>query len=517
MVRPVNEHGHSPTEREILRVLWANPDQHLVRSEIHKRMPQEHRRTLGRIGQILSAFDEAGFLEKVQRRAQGSRRAAFYALSEDGLELCRALGFEREAETYFPADPRTLATYLTPQHLATDQFASGRFVTFYAYRSGLGKTTALAHTARGLAEADRERKVLVLDLDFDTSGPDAFFAPDGLGPCQGLRGLIVDFARQRQRSRNLWLRGAAHRAPYTLQPFEDLPNFTYLPHALGPGAERQSTAARAEAFRYLHGEAGLAPAGSQTEPAFRQASFLSTLTTALTANFDKVLINAENGWGLGAWIGIQALGESLVLCLNPSDTSSSTLSAFHAIVANYVRRGAEANALTCPLFLFFSDNPLDNQDLSQWISKNIVRRDIMRRPGSKYAVEQINYNLRLKENPKEWRYSHFFSNLTSRLGNVELTRTRATPEYQALTEVLNPEAPTGRRSIAAGFLSNCPSQALEASLRHYSEHSDESLAPDGQSRTLVSQIIDAHARKFSKHLKRLEESLFQIRLEDAPD
>lgn len=87
----------SKTERAILEILAGSRDAFLRRGEIHERLADDDRPSPPRVGQILAQFFEENLVLKIHGRAQGNPNAAFYALSPVGVELCRSLGLEREA------------------------------------------------------------------------------------------------------------------------------------------------------------------------------------------------------------------------------------------------------------------------------------------------------------------------------------------------------------------------------------------------------------------------------------
>jgi hypothetical protein len=88
------DRDRSRTEQEVLRVLFESRGTYLRRGAVRHRMDAEHRPTPARVGQILVDLHGEGLILRTHGRAQGSPRAAFYALSPRGFEVCRSLGFE---------------------------------------------------------------------------------------------------------------------------------------------------------------------------------------------------------------------------------------------------------------------------------------------------------------------------------------------------------------------------------------------------------------------------------------
>jgi hypothetical protein len=86
------DRDRSRTEREILRVLFENRGTYLRRGAVRSRMKTADRVTPARVGQILVDLHDEGIVLRDHGRAQGSPSAAHYALSPQGIEICRELG-----------------------------------------------------------------------------------------------------------------------------------------------------------------------------------------------------------------------------------------------------------------------------------------------------------------------------------------------------------------------------------------------------------------------------------------
>jgi hypothetical protein len=81
------------TEREVLNVLLDAKGDYLRRGEIFERMPAGHSRpTPARVSQILADLHVRGLVLRMYGRAQGAEQVAFFALSENGAEVCRRVG-----------------------------------------------------------------------------------------------------------------------------------------------------------------------------------------------------------------------------------------------------------------------------------------------------------------------------------------------------------------------------------------------------------------------------------------
>ncbi|MCP4549179.1 MAG: hypothetical protein GY835_22225 [bacterium] len=371
------ERGKSATEREMLRVLWNNRDRHLLRGEIHKLIPALLRPTPGRISQILRNLRDAGLLTCTYRRAQGSARAACYALSEKGRKLCRDRGMDREVQVLFPRSEKILNDYLTAERIAAGNTAPGRIVAFHAHRGGVGQSTTVAHCARLLASQPNrgERDVLVVDFDLDASALDDHFAPERFGGCRGLCGLIADYHQVRAAGRPAWLREALTHSDsdYVLQPFPETPNLFYLPSGFAADLSAAVGGQRAEAMARLWDEAALSSAtagGNRESPDATRGSFLDELRKAVLDLFDKTLIDSQPGTSIGAWAATQVLADELILCLRLTATNTEAL---RAVLANYLRRQEDRDRPGRVGFAFAHlKSRVQKQRLSAWIEEHVL-------------------------------------------------------------------------------------------------------------------------------------------------
>ena len=486
--------GKPPTEREVLRVLWASRGEHLVRSEIHRRMPQAHRPTLGRIGQILAAFYDAQLLERQDQRSQGSRKAGFYALSERGRELCRNLGFEREERQLFDVTEQALRTWLTQERLARKPKQPGRIVAVYGWSGRLGRTTLVAHVAKGLAESlSVDQPVVAIDLDLAAPGLNDFFAPQGAGLYRGLGGLLVDFERRPPRKRSLWLRGALSSREYMLQPLEDVPNLLYLPSGLSPGADMLMASERAEALTALRAATGL-PAPPDRRELGR--SFLSELAAALSERFARIVIDPDYGHNVGAWVATQQLADELILCAHVTDTSPTTLKGLRAVLASFLDERAARGSGGGVTFLFRLTDQTTRKDLNRWIDQHLVLEDTDPENPRSYRAEQLAYDLRLAERCCRWENTHFYKHVIARLDpRGGRTTEPERPELQALSVVLNPKKHIDNRSIAAGVLENAPLPELARWVDWYVKEGAIPKATDRKGEELVKNIVSFQAER----------------------
>ena len=484
-------------------MLWASTGKHLVRSEIHKRMLRENRPTLGRVGQILSALHKDKLLVRVVRRSQGSKKAGFFALSERGRELCRVLGFEHEERLLFPATQEKLRTWLTPDRLRPRP--PGKIVAVYGYRGRLGRTTLVAHVARGLAEnLTDDKQLLVVDLDLERPGLDDFFRPPEHGECRGLGGLLLDFERKAPRKRAFWLRGALASQRYVLHPLPKVPGLAYLPSGLGAGQQGLSPSERAEAVALLNTEAGLAtPTSGRSEHNLKTLGFLSELRAALREKFERTVLDPQSGHSLGAWIATQTLADELVLCSQAEDESQATVDGLRAVLANFLHQQDGNSTTGGGMFLFRLTQPTTFEDLNQWIDRNLV----MKRPQPEgtldYQPEQLVYDIRLAENRHRWENKHFYRHLITRLDPGATDRSEiSSPELQALLAVLDPNKDQAIRSLALGILENAALPELSRWIDWYVRRGSLPTATDSQGEESIRCLLEVISNRLLSRILR---------------
>ena len=358
---------HSDAELEVLRTLWAHPGCHLVRSKIHRLMIQERRPTLGRVGQILSSFDEAGLVEKTIGKAQGSKNASFYRLSEKGRRRAKELGLAQREMLHFPVTEKQLAENLSLENLSRTR-APGRILTVYGFRGGLGRTTTTAFIARGLAErlVDTSGRLLAIDLNLTAPSLDRFLQSETPTSSRGFAGLLIDYHLRPKAKRALWLRAALQDERYTARTFRDQPLY-FLPSGF---SERDdlTVSERAEAMTLLN-QALEAHQGRPTEPG---EDFLSELREALLDTFTKTVIDCESGRSLGGWIATQVLAEELLICTQFEDPSPPTRDGNRAVLANFLegqRRAVDRGRFAV---LLRTDRSLGPTEIVEWASQNLV-------------------------------------------------------------------------------------------------------------------------------------------------
>ena len=489
--------GRPASEREVLRVLWASED-HLVRSQIHKRMPLARRPTLGRVGQILAALHRDKLLRRVAGKAQGARRAGFYGLSARGRRLCKRLGFEHEERLLFAVSDAVLRTSLTRERLVRRCDRRRRIVAVYGWCGGLGRTTLVAHVARGLAESRGGREpVLVVDLDLGASGLDDFFASHGLERCRGLGGLLVDFERLAPRKRALWLRGAVSRSEYVLQPLPGIPLF-YLPSGLSPGSRALSPSERTEALTVLDAAAGLASLPRRRDIG---AGFLSELRTVLSERFAWTVVDAEAGRSVGAWVAVRWLADELILCSQLTDTGVTTLNGLRAVLASFLgeRPAPEPGGV---MFLFRIMQHASRRKLRRWIERHLLLHGTEPAEPGSYWAELLPFDVRLAKYSHRWEYAGMYEHVIAglRSGGAPC-QPPSRPELQALLVVLDEKRDRDDRAIAAGVLKSAPLQEVARWVDWYAREGCLPRRTDARGEKLIDDIVEFHARRLRSSIR----------------
>ncbi len=481
----------------MLRVLWGHQGKNLVRIDIHNKIPVLHQRTLGRTGQILRSLYEEGLIDRVTGRAQGSRQAGFYALSEHGLQFCRIMGFEHKKRALFPTSREFREHWLTPKHLSRHLDAHGQIVAVYGYIPGLGRSTLIAHIAKAMTrDSGTREQFLVADLDFESPGLDDFFTSQEAQHCRGLGGLRVDFELRLPHKRALWLRAALSDSKYVIRPTEpDVPGLLYLPSGLSSRQTALSPTDRGEALRLLQQEAESSPRNTPNQQASEGMTFLSELRKALSEKFTKVLIDSQFGRSLGSWIATQPLPDELVVCAEEADKTETTIAGLQAVLANFLNHRNYHGEPAGVYFLFRLKAPTSPVDLKEWIDRNLTVGDSGHRPRLKsppYRVEQLPYDLRLAKDRRHWEHSHFYRRVIRLLGLTPDTEPfeAPPPELRILLDVLDPTRKQYERTLAAGLLENAPLAELARWIDWHHARGSLPVESDTLGRKLLQEILE---------------------------
>lgn len=489
------DRGRLPSERAVLQILSNSPTDYLVRSHIHRRMPRDGRPTLGRVGQILGDFRKAGLVDVESRRSQGSRKAAFYRLSDRGFDLCQGLGLQRKNTLLFPITEEEIRSLLTRERLARPPGPPGRITAFWSYRGGLGITTTIAYAASVLSRRlPEDEKILVIDFDLGAPDLDTFYNPPP--NCRGLGGILVDYQRQSKTKRSLWLLSALGSEKYVHRVKNDeSPGLTFLPNGLSPLNEALSGAERAEALSLLNAETTI------ESPENR---FLSRFRSAILSIYSRTLIDTQIGRSLSSWIATQNLADELVLCIRTQDTSPATLAGLRAVLACFLRHSQhfkhqqeESTANTT--FLFQQQMPTNDRELDRWIDQQLIPESDGSMNPPCYYTEQLIHNRHLKNrtnHTRAWNQNPPYTQLASRLSSHDRTpRGFASPLHKLLMDVLEPTKPWKTRNIAAGSLSNLSLRDLGWLLESYSQDPSLHVKTDEKGEELIKNIVKAQSRK----------------------
>ncbi|MCP3961825.1 MAG: hypothetical protein GY719_28620 [bacterium] len=454
------------------------------------------------MGQILAALYDENLLDRKIGKAQGSNAAGYYSLSSAGRSLCHDLGFAHQ--TLFAADPGTLKTHLTRQRLSAATGQSGRIVAAWGIRGGLGRTTLVAQIAKGLAgqlTADDQR-LLAVDLDFASPDLDGFFAPSDQPRCRGLGGLLMDFQRCEPRRRAFFLVRSLGDPKYVV-PVESTLRLSYLPSGLGPGHQALSASERAEALASLRHEAeryaaarngsgDLSTAADNGTSGAKGPRFLEALRDAMATRFERVVIDAQQGHSLGAWIATQALADELVLCLDDGESSEWSIDAVRAILARFLSQTAGEATRGAVKFLFRLRAPTTLEDLDRWIDRHVVMEEARATDKVTYGCEQIPYNAGLEDKKYSGRSTHFYRHLIAKLEPDSPDCEFCPPELQALRIVLKGKN-LRERSIAAGLLENIPIEQLARWLRWAEGEGTLPRKTDAEGEKLLRDLFKVHA------------------------
>lgn len=507
------DRGRSPTEREILRVLWASPGEPLVRADVHRRLPKLHQPTPGRVSQILKSLDSDGLLGLSHGRSQGSPNACFFKLSPLGVRLCRHIGFDREMR--FQVGKDDLSKYLTPEHLAhRPEKPPGPIVAFYSQRDGVGRTTTVGNVARGLAEKVPGRAILFLDLHLGESGHPSFFGPEAGKSCRGLHGLVVDYQGQPSWNQAKWLKAALTKRQYVDRPLPEHPNLYYLPTGLPeePGG-LLSAGEWAETLAFLRRSLSLERLlAKPDETDTKNAGFLQLFRTALVETFRRTVIDSQAGESLGAALAIYALADDLAVCVRLSEPSPMIGSGLRsAIVQFFKRREAQGAEIYGPLFISLFRNPKLSSDPKTWINNTIVVGQEQCLAEYNYRIENVDYDIRIDKDPRRQDRSKLYSGVVTQLEEPP-SGSPKTPstEMQALLQILDLEAPYHRRSVVTGFLANTSTKKLLKCLKNYSASQAGKVEIDKVATQLIHNVARTQIQKLEELSEELKSNVEQL-------
>ncbi len=360
--------SRSSAEREVLRVLSSYPDRYLRRGEVHEKMRHGDRKlSQVRVGQILVSLHHEGLLQRVHGTARGNPSAAFYALSEMGVEVCRELDQNPLSDELplFSVDVDSMENLLRPDLVAPPSRGFTRqgikIATFYSYRGGLGRSLAVAHVGRRLASKEPEERFLLIDMDLEAPGLNEYFdVPPGSA---GLEGLVEGYFARPAGDRRAWLAKAVQEGSYVMQA-AGLKNLFVLPSG-SPGA----TSERGGVSERLQQEVARARLGPDSRPSLPEDGFLADLRQVLHQLYYRVLIDAPAGFSPTSYASTVLLPDELVLCLRPNP---KTFDRVRSVLASFLWREAGERQRSLVTFVF-TPFPLEARERPErWIEKHLL-------------------------------------------------------------------------------------------------------------------------------------------------
>jgi hypothetical protein len=234
--------------------------------------------------------------------------------------------------------------------------------TFYSFKGGVGRTLALAHTAWMLA---RQRKVLVVDLDLEAPGLDAYLPPSE--GCRGFAGLLTDWYARAPEDRAGWL-ATALRDPAYVRRGGPRGRLHFLPSGLaasrgdeGPDYLQVTQLLRQD-IQAQRRDAGW--------PVKANTGFLAELRAATAKAFPYVLVDSRTGIADESFASTVLLSDAMVLCFRLNRTH---LDGARRVLGNYLaREGMLANDPRLPVIPVVTPLPArGGADVAQWFADQI--------------------------------------------------------------------------------------------------------------------------------------------------
>lgn len=188
-----------------------------------------------------------------------------------------------------------------PQTTETDEQVSTTIVTFYSFKGGVGRSTALALVAGMLA--NRKRRVVMIDFDLEAPGLTALFPENLSGGDEGSLGLL-DYLHQRY-----------------LTPDKQLPKITDC-------IRQVESKSRGELFllpageyneNYIHRLADLSIKSMYSRDDNPVHQLINDIKESLSP--DVILIDARTGFDDSGAIALLDLADTGVICFTPTEQS----------------------------------------------------------------------------------------------------------------------------------------------------------------------------------------------------
>jgi cellulose biosynthesis protein BcsQ len=214
----------------------------------------------------------------------------------------------------------------------TDADRRGQIITFYSFKGGVGRSMALANVAA--IQAQRGRRVLVLDFDFDAPGLHRYFLTrEGARyePARLQKGMIDYFSALRDRMRANWPGGRGLQEPEGQRTLATLVGEAlfgsndYLYHVeIGNPNARDAPPAQIDfvpAARFDHGYPDLVRGFDWQGFYDDYAEVFPALAEEMAKRYDYVLIDSRAGVTDVGSICTMMLPDKLVLVFTPNDQS----------------------------------------------------------------------------------------------------------------------------------------------------------------------------------------------------
>jgi cellulose biosynthesis protein BcsQ len=194
----------------------------------------------------------------------------------------------------------------------------GRFITFYSYKGGTGRSMALANVAWVLAS--NGARVLVIDWDLEAPGLHRYFHPfiedKQLGSSEGIIDFLVHFVEGSRLSHesepnddNSWFEDYANLLPYAFSLEWEFPNKGTLDF-VPAGQQGAGYGVRVTQFNW---EAFYKDLGGGV--------FLETLKERLRREYDYILIDSRTGISDTSGICTVQMPDDMVVCFTLNNQS----------------------------------------------------------------------------------------------------------------------------------------------------------------------------------------------------
>ena len=488
------------TEKELMRVLWANRDKFLPRSLLHEQMSPQTRPTTSRIGQLLSSLYDFGYVNREVDRYQGASKVFFCRLSDKGKDKCDELGIGGEGQVLFQQSPEHHREWLTLKSLSVGFSPHHRLIGFYSYSGGLGRTTLAAYVARALAERNPSKRVLLIDFDLEAPELDRFFSvPDEPEVNRGLRGLVCDYFFQKDWQRQTWLAQALSPESFrfVVTPVSDLDNFHFLPSGMRGAGDAASAAEAARAMRHLQNEAW---SSSPKENATEQ-TLLANLYEHLQQAYDFVLMDSHSGRSLSGSL-VTRLADRLCLSIRPSDRSLNALEGLKSVLTTFLADPDKNRRHWKPgnLFVFhISPSESPGFEAQRWVSDHLRESSEATR-ATHFPCAVIPYEPRVGSD-RVRKPETLFAPVTRALLGDEHQNQFLPPELSALRVVLDPKESEDWRKMSLNALGRASMLDLIKHLDWYLKDPELRVRSDPWALSELETLLERKLGKLLADLK----------------